>query len=99
MENEGYHFKSAKSSKAHAYLMPALKGELRKFKSTLATPHQRLFDLGSGNGSVAANLTNEGWDVTGVDPSASGIAAAHETYPDMKLYEGSAYDELAVEYG
>ena len=44
-------------------------------------------------------LTELGWDVTGVDPSAEGIAQARAHYPGLKLYEGSAYDDLAARYG
>ena len=44
-------------------------------------------------------LTEQGWDVTGVDPSAEGIAQARAHYPALKLYEGSAYDDLAARYG
>ena len=54
---------------------------------------------GVGNGSVAQVLTQQGWDVTGVDPSAEGIAMANARYPHLKLYLGSAYDDLAAKYG
>ena len=59
----------------------------------------RLFDLGCGNGSVAAHMADRGWDVTGVDPSAEGIAQANRAYPDIRLEQGSAYDDLAEKYG
>ncbi|MDG4555010.1 MAG: hypothetical protein P9E24_12335 [Candidatus Competibacter sp.] len=44
-------------------------------------------------------LTQRGWDVTGVGPSAEGIAHAQHQYPELKLYVGSAYDDLASRYG
>ncbi|KHQ50157.1 methyltransferase domain-containing protein [Mameliella alba] len=37
--------------------------------------------------------------MTGVDPSAEGIAAANAAYPDLKLETGSAYDDLAARFG
>ncbi len=60
---------------------------------------RRLFELGCGNGGVANALTQRGWDVTGVDPSAEGIALARATYPGLKIRAGSAYDDLASQYG
>jgi 2-polyprenyl-6-hydroxyphenyl methylase/3-demethylubiquinone-9 3-methyltransferase len=58
-----------------------------------------VFELGCGNGSVANVLAQQGWDVTGVDPSTEGIAQANAQYPHLKLYKGSAYDDLAGCYG
>lgn len=60
---------------------------------------QRLFDLGCGNGSVAAYLAGQGWGVTGVDPSSEGIAQANTAFPHLRLEMGSAYDDLAAIYG
>lgn len=62
-------------------------------------PGLRLFDLGCGNGTVAAHLAGLGWDVTGVDPSESGIAIANARYPNLPLHLGSAYDDLPGQYG
>ena len=39
---------------------------------------RRCFDLGCGNGSVAAAVAARGWKVSGVDPSDDGIARARE---------------------
>ena len=59
----------------------------------------RLFDLGCGNGSVGAALHEDGWSVTGVDPSVEGIATARAAYPFLEVEEGSAYDDLAARFG
>ena len=37
--------------------------------------------------------------MTGVDPSKEGIVQANAQYSNIKLYEGSAYDDLAQKYG
>lgn len=58
-----------------------------------------MFDLGCGNGSVAGAVALAGWDVTGVDPSAEGIAHAQRRYPNLRLEEGSAYDDLVARFG
>lgn len=58
-----------------------------------------LFDLGCGNGSVAAHFADAGFEVVGVDPSTDGIAQGRKAYPHLALHEGSAYDDLASQYG
>lgn len=93
LDSGGYRWDSAELTCAHAYLLPALLRELSALRPG------RLFDLGCGNGSVANVLANLGWDITGVDPSAEGIAIANARYPHLKLYRGSAYDDLASRYG
>ena len=65
----------------------------------LPAVERRLFELGCGNGSVANELAGRGWDVTGVDPSVEGIRQAQAAYPGLKLASGSAYDDLAAQYG
>lgn len=47
---------------------------------------------------MAAFLTYEGWDVTGVDPSSEGISAAEVPYTELRLESGSAYDDLVAIY-
>lgn len=95
----GYRYSDARHSCAHAYLMPAVSAELAWIKQSSQMANPRLFDLGCGNGSVAASITKEGWKVSGVDPSAEGISAAAKMYPDLHLNEGSAYDDLVSIYG
>ena len=95
----GYRYSDATHSCAHAYLMPAVNAELHKIKESSQGGGVRLFDLGCGNGSVAASITKLGWEVSGVDPSSEGISAAAEMYPDLHLKEGSAYDDLVSLYG
>ena len=63
------------------------------------TDSNRIFEVGCGNGITAARLYELGYDITGIDSSASGILHVNETHPQLKLYEGSVYDELAEKYG
>lgn len=62
-------------------------------------PSGKLFEIGCGNGFTANRLANLGYDVTAVDPSRSGIAMGRQEYLNLKLFEGSAYDDLAGKYG
>lgn len=93
----GYRYNSGEAGHHHAYLLPAVFRVLDDLN--LPITHQRLFDLGCGNGSVANALTLHGWEVAGVDPSVEGIAQANASYPDLKLSTGSAYDDLSSKFG
>jgi 2-polyprenyl-3-methyl-5-hydroxy-6-metoxy-1,4-benzoquinol methylase len=45
-------------------------------------------DLGCGNGHITGRLAALGYQVTGVDASASGIKIARRTYPGVEFIEG-----------
>lgn len=92
---DGYGYADSGLNSSHAYLLPALRMEL----SRITVGDKRLFDLGCGNGSIAASVSKDGWDVTGVDVSREGIEQARRAYPKLRLETGSAYDELAAKYG
>lgn len=98
---DGYQYEDSGTNCSHAYLLPAVRSELAELFPTLRSDvaQPRLFDLGCGNGSVAAKLSEDGWDVAGVDPSSEGIAQANASYPDLKLECGSAYDDLSGKWG
>jgi 2-polyprenyl-3-methyl-5-hydroxy-6-metoxy-1,4-benzoquinol methylase len=98
IESESYRWSDASLNSSHSYLLPALLRELAKHE-TLSGGQLRVFELGCGNGSVANALAQRGWDVTGVDPSKEGIAQANANYPQLRLFEGSAYEDLASCYG
>ena len=95
----GYRYSSAAQGCTSAYLLPVIFQELNRIHGDLPSGEARLFEVGCGNGGDASALTQRGWDVTGVDVSATGIAHAHAHYPDLKLYEGSAYEDLAARFG
>lgn len=96
----GYRWSSAELTHSHGYLLPALLRELSALHVNESGRGGRVFELGCGNGSVASVLAQQGWDVTGVDPSSEGIAQANAQWPpQLKLFEGSAYDDLATRFG
>lgn len=96
-EISGYHYVGADLNHSHGVLLPAIYRILDGLN--LPSNRRRMFEIGCGNGSVAHELTLRGWDVTGVDPSVDGIANANRGYPGLKLYTGSAYDDLSAVYG
>lgn len=94
-----YVYRDARTSDAHQYLIPTLLEILNAEAMVSVSRERRLFDLGCGNGSVAAELGKEGWTVFGVDASTQGIAEARRAYPKIRLEQASAYDDLAAIYG
>ena len=96
-QSKGYVFASPKGSHAQAWIVPAVLRALEQAGGPVSIP--RVFDVGCGNGSVAQTLTQAGYDVTGVDPSETAMDYARAAYPNLKLSPGSAYDDLAAQYG
>jgi 2-polyprenyl-3-methyl-5-hydroxy-6-metoxy-1,4-benzoquinol methylase len=92
-----YRYADAELNVNHAYILPGLR---RILASQTPTLHgSRIFDLGCGNGAVAAELTRWGFEVVGVDESREGIEKANSHYPQIQLFKGSTYDDLAGLYG
>ncbi len=95
----GYVYSDFETNPSHDYLLPTVFAELEKLKAGLGGRDARMFELGCGNGSVASKLSSRGWDITGIDPSVEGIEQARKAYPELKLAQGSAYDNLVEIYG
>lgn len=95
---QGYRYWDADLNHAHAYVLPYVQTTLAEFFDA-SSFERAVFDLGCGNGSVGSWLHARGYDVTGVDASAEGIAIAKRAHPNINVEVGSAYDDLAVRFG
>lgn len=93
----GYVYDDGELNDSHNYLVPSLLKILASL--SLAPNDRRVFELGCGNGAVAAVLTEQGYHTTGVDVSTQGLEQARRRYPHLSLRAGSAYDDLAATYG
>jgi 2-polyprenyl-6-hydroxyphenyl methylase/3-demethylubiquinone-9 3-methyltransferase len=93
----GYAYEDGELNTSHDYLVPSLLDILASL--SLPESNRRLFDLGCGNGAVAAILALEGFHVTGVDVSVQGLEQALRCHPRLSLQPGSAYDSLAELHG
>lgn len=51
---------------------------------------KQVVDFGCGYGDMAARLSADGFDVTGVDPSAESIEQACKSHPHLSFIEGTA---------
>ena len=96
-DSSGYRYRNAEPSRAHAILLPTVLNIIESLN--LKGPERRIFDLGCGNGSEADVLSKKDYDVTDVDQSIEGIEQVNRAYPNLKLLQGSAYDNLAERFG
>ena len=56
-------------------------------------------DLGCGNGHISGRLAALGYDVTGIDASASGIKVARQSYPGVEFIEALIDREFSQKTG
>lgn len=56
---------------------------------------KRVLDLGCGNGSLCRTLNEAGFQMTGIDPSESGIMFARENLPNGSFRKMGVYDDPA----
>jgi 2-polyprenyl-3-methyl-5-hydroxy-6-metoxy-1,4-benzoquinol methylase len=96
MMADEFTFTSGDAEHTAQYLLPAVLRILAR-EGEFATTS--IFDLGCGNGAAAEILRRHGYEVVGVDPSRSGIREAQRAYPNLRLFVGSAYDDLAARFG
>ncbi|WP_346331770.1 methyltransferase domain-containing protein [Prosthecobacter sp. SYSU 5D2] len=95
---DGYSYGDVECGHMHGLLLPALLEEIRAGQEMRGTG-MPVFDLGCGNGSVAAEVAKAGYQVTGCDPSVTGIEMARGHWPDLKLETGSGYEDLGARFG
>ena len=93
----GYVYEDSELNESHQYLLPSVLNILASL--SIPPSRRRLFEIGCGNGAVAAVLAKEGYELTGVEVSAQGLKEARRRYPHLSLQPGSAYDRLAEIYG
>lgn len=58
-------------------------------------PRGRIFEVGCGNGAMAAELAALGYDIVATDPSERGIRAARLAHPQGKFEIANVYDDLS----
>ena len=91
-QNLEYVYDAPTLNASHDYLLPAVDAAIRRLRP------QRIFDLGCGNGSIAKALSKH-CEVEGIDASESAVHYAKTAYPELRIEQRSAYDDLATEFG
>jgi len=76
-------------SPSDRYLLPPIKLILSKLPE-----RARVLDLGCGNGAFTALWARDGWEVTGIDLSESGIHRAKSSYPGINFHRMQIGREL-----
>jgi 2-polyprenyl-3-methyl-5-hydroxy-6-metoxy-1,4-benzoquinol methylase len=90
-EKHEYIYANSNSQHHHVYIKTSLLDLLNQLPH--AKDHKlRVLDLGCGNGSLSHVIANAGYEVTGIEPSASGIQFAQAQYPMCQFIEASVYD-------
>lgn len=79
----GYVYGDSELNRSHTYLVPPLLNILSS--RSLPPEKRRVFELGCGNGAVAAVLTEQGYRMTGVEVSTQGLEQARRRYPYLSL--------------
>jgi 2-polyprenyl-3-methyl-5-hydroxy-6-metoxy-1,4-benzoquinol methylase len=74
----------------HAYLTTPLLALLPS--SASHTKKLKVLDLGCGNGSLSHYIAQVGYEVVGVEDSASGVQIAAQNSPDCRFIHASIYD-------
>ncbi len=87
-----YEWTTAGHAEAHRYLLPPVLELLRRHGA------QRVLDLGCGNGSMSAAIGQHGFTVTGMDHSASGVAAARRNFPAFRFEQQDLAEPLPDEH-
>lgn len=82
-----YKFNSDEAPHTNNYLKPPILALLAKHKSS------KVLDLGCGNGALCQNLDNAGYQVSGCDPSESGIQHAKTLLPQANFRLLGVYDD------
>jgi len=90
-----YGYDSADAADAASYLWP----RLRKIIESLDLRECNVFEIGSGNGAIAAEIERIGLTVTGIDPSETGVFQASVTASRNSFFVRSIDDDLSLEFG
>lgn len=92
-QNIDYTYNDSEASHTHAYLWDPVRRLLGESRE------KRVFELGCGNGAFARKLSEDGFEVQGVDPSEQGIQQAKAADASILLEVGSSYEPLAERFG
>jgi 2-polyprenyl-3-methyl-5-hydroxy-6-metoxy-1,4-benzoquinol methylase len=77
-------------SEIHALVLQPILSALRGHSA------QRVIDIGCGNGTFSSLLAGEGFQITGIDSSTSGIDIAKQNYPHVEFRHHDINESLPL---
>jgi 2-polyprenyl-3-methyl-5-hydroxy-6-metoxy-1,4-benzoquinol methylase len=86
-----YAYTNSEVGHHHHYLMSPLMALLPPPPVT-PQPMLRVLDLGCGNGSFSQQIAQQGYQVVGIEESASGVQLAAQAFPECQFMPASIYD-------
>ncbi|MEA5503443.1 methyltransferase domain-containing protein [Halotia wernerae UHCC 0503] len=88
-----YQYQSANSPHHHIYLLNPLMEMISEYSTLINNQKKlRILDIGCGNGSLSNLIAQHGYEVVGVEESASGVKLAKQTFPNCHFIQGSIYN-------
>jgi 2-polyprenyl-3-methyl-5-hydroxy-6-metoxy-1,4-benzoquinol methylase len=72
-------------------VLPGLLEMLSQHSKSINKP-PKILDLGCGNGSLTHTISQHGYNISGIEESASGVELARKSYPDCQFIQASIYD-------
>ena len=81
ISSDEFIWSSTDSTDVHGLVLPSLLERLRRAGS------RAVLDLGCGNGSLSARIADNGFVVTGLEHSSSGIAMASQAFPKVSFQQ------------
>jgi 2-polyprenyl-3-methyl-5-hydroxy-6-metoxy-1,4-benzoquinol methylase len=93
-QTKSLEFQSARPMSATPYLFDPVQQ-----LAAPAGPGTRVLDVGCGNGYWSGLFADKGCVVVGIDPSASGIEVARETYPTARFQRAEVTEDLLERLG
>jgi 2-polyprenyl-3-methyl-5-hydroxy-6-metoxy-1,4-benzoquinol methylase len=88
-----YSYQDNKAGHHHKYLIKPL---LEMIAEISPPPEKsaklRILDVGCGNGSLSNLIAEQGYEVTGLEESESGVKLANQNFPNCRFVQGSIYN-------
>lgn len=85
-----YLYTSADLHHHHAYLFPLIMSIISLQNSNRS--RLRILDIGCGNGSLSYLISQQGYEVVGIEDSESGIKFARSNFPSCQFIQSNIYE-------
>ena len=97
MTSYEYQWQNSQAVYAHSFYAPVL---LSMLPSPISQSEQTLkvLDLACGNGSLTNLIANQGFEVTGIEESTSGVEIATKNFPNCRFLQQSLHSPSPLNF-